>query len=280
MARFSERYGYVKPNDVIIRECITEPIQNSICNWLDMLRTDVGDYKEMDKCAWTYFFNKRNDEYPYLHYAHNKNYGVVLDFITNKDVDWYLIFDLIEFIYRFYNIHNNAAIRNRFNIITEFLNIEFERHNFAYRLINGNIVEITAECEIEAIENAINDTNSNIRTHLQTALKHISISQKPDYRNSIKESISAVECFCREITGQNTLDDALKKIEKKGIVLNSEMKKGFEKLYHYTNDSNTGIRHALMNDSNAPTADEAIFMLVSCSAFVNYLMKKKFKCKM
>ena len=208
MARFSERYGYVTPSNVIIRECITEPIQNSICNWLDMLRTDVGDYKEMDKNAWTYFFNKRNDEYPYLYYAYNKNYGVVLDFITNKDVDWYHIFDLIEFIYRYYNIHNNSAIRNSFNITTKFLNIEFERHNFAYRLIYGNIVEITAECEIKTIENAINDTNSNIRTHLQTALKHISISQKPDYRNSIKESISAVECFCREITGQKTLDDA------------------------------------------------------------------------
>ena len=225
MARFSERYGYVKPNDVIIRECITEPIQNSICNWLDMLRTDVGDYKEMDKSAWTYFFNKRNDEYPYLHYAHNKNYGVVLDFITNKDVDWYLIFDLIEFIYRFYNIHNNAAIRNRFNIIIEFLNIEFERHNFAYRLINGNIVEITSENEIKSIEEAINNTKNNAKTHLQNALEKLSPSIS-DYRNSIKESISAVECVCREITGESTLDKSLKKLENKGVVLNSQLKTG------------------------------------------------------
>ena len=274
MARFSERNGYVKPNDVIIRECITEPIQNSICNWLDMLRTDVGDYKEMDKSAWTYFFNKRNDEYPYLHYAHNKNYGVVLDFITNKDVDWYLIFDLIEFIYRFYNIHNNAAIRNRFNIITEFLNIEFERHNFAYRLINWNIVEITSENEIKSIEEAINNTKSNAKTHLQNALEKLSPSIS-DYRNSIKESISAVECVCREITGESTLDKSLKKLENKGVVLNSQLKTGLGNLYQYTNDGSTGIRHALMDDENAPTADEAIFMLVSCSAFVNYLMKKK-----
>ncbi len=274
MARFSERYGYVKPSDVIIRECITEPILNSICNWLDLLRTDVGDYKEMDKSAWTYFFNKRNDEYPYLYYAYNKNYGVVLDFITNKDVDWYHIFDLIEFIYRYYNIHKDLAIKNRFNITIEFLNIEFERHNFAYRLINGNIVEITAECEIEAIGNAINNSKNNVRTHLQEALRKLS-PISPDYRNSIKESISAVECVCRGITGQKTLDDAFKKMEKLGVVLNSEMKKGIEKLYHYTNDGNTGIRHALMDDKNAPTADEAIFMLVSCSAFINYLMKKK-----
>jgi len=38
----------------------------------------------------------------------------------------------------------------------------------------------------------------------------------------------------------------------------------------------TSIRHALIDDEGTytPTADEAIFMLVSCSAFVNYLRKK------
>lgn len=46
--------------------------------------------------------------------------------------------------------------------------------------------------------------------HLQEALEKLSPS-KSDYRNSIKESISAVECLCREITGESTLDKALKK---------------------------------------------------------------------
>ena len=50
----------------------------------------------------------------------------------------------------------------------------------------------------------------------------------------------------------------------------------FSERYGYTNDKTTGIRHALMDDTNAPTADEAIFMLVSCSAFINYLTKKKY----
>ena len=45
MARFSERYGYVKPNDIIVRECITEPIRNSICNWLNLIRTEIRSYK-------------------------------------------------------------------------------------------------------------------------------------------------------------------------------------------------------------------------------------------
>lgn len=39
----------------------------------------------------------------------------------------------------------------------------------------------------------------------------------------------------------------------------------------------SGIRHALMDDSGAytPKAEEALFMLVSCSAFINYLVKKE-----
>lgn len=276
MARFSERYGYVKPNDVIVRECITEPIKNSIYNWFSMLRNACGNkYETLEKIVWIQFLNKKLDDFPY--HDPFDNIDIICKFLDNSRKEWYRKLDLIEFAYPYIkNIISDEEFKNKIKQ----LNKEFERHNFAYRLIDGNVVEITAECEIEAIENAINDTNSNIRTHLQTALKHISVSQEPDYRNSIKESISAVECFCREITGQKTLDDAFKKMEKAGVILNSEMKKGFEKLYHYTNDSNTGIRHALMNDSNAPTADEAIFMLVSCSAFVNYLMKKKFKCKM
>ncbi len=112
--------------------------------------------------------------------------------------------------------------------------------------------------------------------HMQTALKHLSAAQKePDYRNSIKESISAVEACCREITGKHKLDDALNNLQAKGIKINGEMKKGFEKLYYYTNDAKSGIRHALMVDENKPTKDEAVYMMVVCSAFINYLNSKR-----
>ena len=37
MALFSERNGYVDPKKVIVREQITEPVLNSIINWLDIV---------------------------------------------------------------------------------------------------------------------------------------------------------------------------------------------------------------------------------------------------
>lgn len=97
----------------------------------------------------------------------------------------------------------------------------------------------------------------------------------PDYRNSIKESISAVEALCRGIISENTLGDALKKLEKNGVTIPVFLKSGFEKLYVYTNNEKTGIRHALMDDAETPQYDEAKFMLVACSVFVNYFQGKR-----
>ena len=37
MALFSERYGYVKPRDILVRECINIDIQNAICSAFDYL---------------------------------------------------------------------------------------------------------------------------------------------------------------------------------------------------------------------------------------------------
>jgi hypothetical protein len=59
------------------------------------------------------------------------------------------------------------------------------------------------------------------------------------------------------------------------VGLHSALKKGFSSIYGYTSD-NDGIRHALTQDSNCDQED-AKYMLVSCSAFVNYLIVKATK---
>ena len=161
-------------------------------------------------------------------------------------------------------------------MFVDMLNSEFERLNFAYRVVNKEIVEITSEQEIATIETAIDNTPRNIQLHLNRALELYAQRPEGDYRNSIKESISAVEAFCREKTGENTLGKALNKLEKNGIVFPAVLKQAFDKLYAYTNQPDSGIRHALMDDSGAyaPGGEEALFMLVSCSAFINYLGSK------
>ena len=68
------------------------------------------------------------------------------------------------------------------------------------------------------------------------------------------------------------IGNTLKKLETNGVVIHSAMKAGFEKMYGYTSDAD-GIRHGGIDFTNAP-AEDAKYMLVSCSAFVNYLIEK------
>ncbi|MDT3368274.1 MAG: hypothetical protein LIR40_06460 [Bacteroidota bacterium] len=267
MARFSERYGYVTPSNTIIRETITIDINNAICNTLMEVPTiDFEMYCTLEKHLWLYYFN-------YL--ASNFTIGYLIQLINRGTLEWYKKLDLIEEIIgclRNMSEEPNDTADKMCGKLVESLNWEFKRLNFAYRIVDDLIVEITSEEEIASIQQALDISQNGVKTHLHTALVHLSTKPVGDYRNSIKESISAVEAITREITGENSIN--FKKIEEAGVFVPIVLRDSFLKLYGYTNDKTTGIRHALMDDTNAPTADEAIFMLVSCSAFINYLTKK------
>jgi len=95
----------------------------------------------------------------------------------------------------------------------------------------------------------------------------------PNYRNSIKESISAVEAMRQIITGtKSTLGQAVKKLKDNGVQIHPAFEGALDKMYGYTSDAE-GIRHALLLESTLDSTD-ALLMLVSCSAFVNYLKGK------
>lgn len=68
-----------------------------------------------------------------------------------------------------------------------------------------------------------------------------------------------------------TLDRAVNQIDRQAE-LHEALNGALEKLYGYTSDAD-GIRHALLEESNLRRED-AKFMLVACSAFVNYLLAK------
>lgn len=108
-------------------------------------------------------------------------------------------------------------------------------------------------------------------THLQSALSLLADRRSPDYRNSIKESISAVESLCRTLArdDKTKFSDALKELDNK-CYFHPALKQAFLQLY---GDSG-GIRHALTNDSEHPLYADARFMLVTCSAFCNFLQTK------
>ena len=286
MTRFSERYGYVKPSEVLIRENMPLSIQNAICTCFDKLEiflqrqmgdnaTGVREYKKLEKYLWIYFLNNREASFSY-------GYPVATEFLEDDDELWFKKLDLVEEAIKYLSDRESQLeeyYRAEGSVVEAFitiLNSHFERLNFAYRVVNKEIVEITSKEEITAIEDALQDSTANIRMHLSKALELYAKRPEGDYSNSIKESISAIEAYCRDKTGESTLGKALNNLEKKGILFPKVLKSAFEKLYEYTNQKDTGIRHALMDQDGTyvPSGDEALFMLVSCSAFINYLSKK------
>lgn len=150
------------------------------------------------------------------------------------------------------------------------INETLEREFVGYRFVNDRIVEITSGIEINQIEEATTINENKVNEHINKALKLLSDRDNPDYENSIKESISAVEAMCNMITGKkSTLGEALKLL-KKNNTIHPSLEAAFEKLYGYTSDA-SGIRHSGEIGGSSSTFEEAKFMLVACSGFVNYL---------
>lgn len=185
------------------------------------------------------------------------------------ECEWYEVYDFIEFSAK---VYPDDELSQRFRI---YCNGILEKEISAYRFVDETIAQITSEVEVETIEDALMSTSSiaPINTHLKRSLELLSDRTSPDYRNSIKESISAVEAISKLITGNKgtTLGAALNEIEKRNIVeVHSNLKEAFKQLYWYTSDA-AGIRHAI-KDNSTVSFEDAKFMLVACSAFTNYLI--------
>lgn len=269
--RFSERIGVKKVSDVIQKEGMSQELRNSLWNILMLIQyKDYGhDFiNGLQDSLYINFFKEPLDEKDQNGYCELK--------IHIMQDEWYDVYDLMEFIANYLkNVSVCYTGMSRYDFI-HFCNVVLERENSAYRVVEGKFVEIIDENEISEVEEAIEQAPyPAIKTHLNSALEKLADKKKPDYRNSIKESISAVEATARKITGESTLDTAFKKLSKDQVKIPKVLQDGMEKIYHFTNGTD-GIRHALMDEEKLGFA-EAKYMLVSCSAFVNYLTAKMIK---
>ena len=262
--RFSERMGLVNQNTIQIEDIDTK-LRNRIINCFDQyLKEDLEGKFLLDALG------KR------WHYNYNESYFI--EYL--KDCMWYEIYDSIEnyLIFLVNKSENEVGFvkeqtLKKFNSFIETINYILEVEKSGYRIINGFVTAITDEQEIKSIEESINTEFNSVNTHLTKALQLYSDRQAPDYENSIKESISAVEAMCCIINGSDdTLGKALKKLKDKGIEIHNSLEEAFKKLYGYTSDAD-GIRHGGIDFTNA-SEEDAKYMLVSCSAFINYLKVK------
>ena len=188
-------------------------------------------------------------------------------------LEWFEVYDFLEFF-----ANEIKDEKSYGNFVTSCNNI-LKKENAGYSFTNKRIVPITDVEELFEIEKVLENPIDSVKEHIKQAIILFSNRENPDYRNTIKESISAVESLSRIISDKPnaTLGDALKLIEKSDAVeLHPALKEAFSKLYGWTSDKKTGIRHGIMDIPNL-SSEDARFMLVTCSAFINYLIEKAIK---
>jgi len=274
MKSFSQRKGIKPVPEVAQIGAMNEELRNSLWNALDTVfwssegfihgrHGNYGEIENFSRILWAHYFKKPVDSRP--GYGHPNRGRQILDRIREYffNCEWNEVYDLLEFLVRIY-----CKEKPR---LSDYLNQVLARELAGYKFIDGTLVDITDPQESQMLAEALADTRfTPVTSHLERALNLLADRKQPDYRNSIKESISAVEAMARVVSGnpKATLGEALKVLERKGH-LHPALKEGFSKLYGYTNDDD-GIRHAMLEEPNLGQSDAKYFLL-SCTSFINYL---------
>lgn len=267
MALFSERQGHVAARTIVQREELDEVTRMDVWNLSYQLIDQLGEVNHSQRRAlaqvlWADYLKQPLDDFDYA--------STVLENLKEQvlEWEWFRAFDIIEFLLSSKYFAGKDVYAGAMNRI-------FEEHLVGYRLIDGKIRPVDSEAEVDAIEGAQSDaTGSNlagVRHHLATSIDLLADRAKPDYPNSVKESVSAVEAMLEVLTGEAVLSKALKKLNGVGVAVHPALLTAWDKTYGWASDED-GVRHSA---AAPPSVDQATakYMLVTSSAFVSWLIE-------
>jgi hypothetical protein len=236
---FSERMGHKVPRAALQLDSLDKRLRTALFNSYYALfqmgesRPSSPRARAFMRRAWVDFF--RNP-------AHKLPLGAPA--VTTlaewfDELPWNEVYDLIEFT-------SASAPPEHDEAVNSILLAE----GSGYRIVSHVVTALASAEEISSIEDAIGSSGlfEPASQHLQRALSLMSDRKEPDFRNAIKESISAVESACRVVASspKATLADALKTLKTRNQ-LHPALESAWQSLYGYTSDKD-GIRHAIMTD--------------------------------
>lgn len=286
MALFSERNGYSAARTIAQIEEADDNLRigifNTIYSYYGVFYRNSFQIK-LFKNIWSNLWHKPLDWFP----------SNSADFYSELKhwifyCAWYEIYDLLEclaiqeheFVSELEEASSTASLStpeticpqpNPFNVA---VNATLERERSGYRIVGTQAVKITNETEISEIERALAspDPFSGARLQIEKAIEQISKRPEADCSNAVKEAINAVEAAARIFSGspKAELGKALSQIGKEGS-MHPALIAGWRNLYGFTSDEG-GIRHASNGDKIEVDYSLARYMVVTCSAFVNYLV--------
>lgn len=277
MPTFAERMGLRASRTIVQSESLDEETRTALWNMLVILQEvfdaqlrgyhDSGPtHDELLTSMWVNHFKRPQDEQPRRAATWN---------LIKKEIlegEWFDALDVLERTSKVLAQTDEERGEKSSGAFTNALNDRFERYLVGYRFIGNEVTPIDSSAEADSVDTALADTASiaGARHSLERAVELLADRQSPDYPNSVKESISAVEAITKRITGEGTLGAGLKKLQGAGVNIHPALKEGWLKIYGWTSDED-GVRHGSI-DAASIDQTMAKYMLVSCSAFVSYLI--------
>lgn len=266
---FSERKGIVCFSDIVQTNSLNKRTRNLIYS---CIRDNIEEFfynspygDQIIEYIYIQILSMIKEQIPYEYNLERYDLEEIFNMLHNviSKQDFNFVFDIIEGIINFYKDLSLYSIKQDF---IEKLNIIFKNENVNYKIINDIITDIVNEEETKSVNETLEIPYEVVKKHYIKAIEKL--YKDKDYANSIKESITSVEAMCQIINGsKETLGKALKNLK---IQIHPALKNAFISIYGYTSDEN-GTRHANGIGEKNATFSEAKYMLVSCSAFINYL---------
>ncbi len=258
---FSERHGYAEVRTIAQLESMDDKLRMALWNTLyGLYFADWNEFEShgsrLTRAVWTELLHGDLALVPESPAAAGGHFRQLV-----LKGEWHVVYDLLE-----------LALANSFyrEDLTETLNTVLSRHLAGYRMVHGKAAPVTDSAEVAEVTTALAlpEEFAAARGHLDTALALFSDREDPNYANSIKESISAVESMVLVVTGKKGFHGAVDTLEK-SYGMHSKLVLSWKYLYGFTSDE-AGVRHGGPNPP-AVTQPMARYFLISCSAFVNLL---------
>jgi hypothetical protein len=254
--KFSERYGYKSEESALIYENAPEQIR-------------VGLREVLEICGYKTPSNQRTIVCKALRRMPDEN-----NWTDYPNVD----FEVTELIngliwYNFYNLCEKLSKRIGGNF-EDNLNKLFREENIGYQIKEGKIDKLGTADFRKITEQAmliLSSPRFEVPSKQYSKAMNFRNSLPPDYPNAVKEAVNSVEGILQIVAKMPgvAMPAILTGLNPQ---LPSGLKKLYDGLYGYGSGSE-GARHSGVG-GHVPTAEEAEFIIHSCSAAIRYIVHK------
>ncbi|MEJ6554041.1 hypothetical protein PQI51_03260 [Microbacterium esteraromaticum] len=266
MANFGQRIGRRPIRDVVQTDSVDDSTRVAFWNVIHnamrgLLKSEHPKSVALMKSIWA-----KGLELPIDEYSWNMCELRIKDRLLKGD--WVEALEMVEGFGNVTETHLGDAFSDEYRRIA---NDILAQGLIGYRFIGSELALVDDAQSAEEIETAIAAGSSVARGHLERAVSLLADRQNPQYAKVAGEAILAVEATVHELTGKKTLGDGLKEMGKRGLPVHAAVVKAWSAMYGYASGAG-GMRHANIGGEEVDAA-MAVYLLVTCSAFVNLLTK-------